>query len=153
MSSHTLFIFRGLPGAGKTTRALRLGSERDVVAYAADDFFYRDGVYTFDGDKLPQAHAVCQAKTRRVLEAGEDCIVHNTFVEGWEATPYLTMAQETGASVEVIDLFDGGLDDAALAARNEHGVPEFRIADMRRRWDEDLLVAQAAEPRPPWGRK
>ena len=80
-------------------------------------------------------------------------IVHNTFTQGWEATPYVEMARKAGAEVKVVDLFDGGLDDAALAVRNVHGVPLASIAAMRARWDADLLTAQVAEPRPPWERK
>ena len=36
--------------------------------------------------------------------------------------------------LQVIDLFDGGLTDAQLAARNIHGVPEATIAKMRARY-------------------
>jgi len=149
-----LFLYRGLPGSGKTTRATALASERGAGLASADDFFVgEDGIYRFDGSKLPQAHAACQAKVREFLAAGRDAVVHNTFTQGWEATPYVEMALEFGADIEVANLFDGGLDDAALASRNVHGVPEASIAAMRARWEVDLLSSQAREPRAPWERK
>ena len=148
-----LFIIRGLPGSGKTTRAFALGEEIDTGAASADDYFTdEDGIYRFDPRDLPAAHAECQDKVRKYLLHERDVIVHNTFTQGWEATPYVIMAEKFGAEIKVIDLFDGGLDDAALAARNVHGVPLASIAAMRGRWEADLLAAQAAEPRAPWER-
>ena len=64
----------------------------------------------------------------------------------------MAMIAEFDAAYSVIDVTDGGLDDAALAARNVHGVPLAGIAAMRARWDRDLLAAQAVEPRKPWER-
>ena len=148
-----LFLVRGLPGSGKTTRALALAEEIEAYHASADDHFVdEDGVYRFDPRDLPEAHAACQDKVRKCLLHEYDVVVHNTFTQGWEATPYVIMAEKFGAEIKVIDLFDGGLDDAALAARNVHGVPRVGIAAMRARWDADLLAAQAAEPRAPWER-
>lgn len=152
MPAPVLYIVRGLPGAGKTTRAEIIVQEIGCVMYAADDYMIENGVYKFDGSKLAAAHAACQFNTRAALMLGQSVVAHNTFTQGWEATPYVRIAEEAGAIIEVIDIFDGGLDDAALAVRNVHGVPLAGIAAMRARWDRDLLAAQAAEPRAPWER-
>jgi predicted kinase len=144
---------RGLPGAGKTTTAAEWASHVGGTLVSADDFFVgEDGIYRFDGSKLTEAHEACQARARAILAEGGSVIVHNTFTQGWEATPYMAMIAEFDAAYSVIDVTDGGLDDAALAARNVHGVPQAGIAAMRARWDHNLLAAQAVEPRKPWER-
>jgi len=149
-----LTFVRGLPGAGKTTIATEYsGHGLNGTLVSADDFFVgEDGVYRFDFTKLTEAHESCQARARAILAEGGSVIVHNTFTQGWEATPYVEMIAEFNAIYTVINVFDGGLDDAALAARNVHGVPLAGIAAMRARWDRDLLAAQAVEPRKPWER-
>lgn len=148
-----LYIFRGLPGAGKTTRARALAEEIEAYPVSADDHFVgEDGVYRFDGNKLTAAHAECQEKARSCLMQGLDVVVHNTFTQGWELTPYVIMAEKFGAKMEILSIFDGGLDDAALAARNVHNVPEANIAAMRARWEFDIIQSQRNEPRPPWAR-
>ena len=43
-----IYLLRGLPGAGKSTVAKRLGGEH----YEADMYFMQDGEYKFDGAKL-----------------------------------------------------------------------------------------------------
>jgi predicted kinase len=148
-----LTIVRGLPGAGKTTCAQRISSKTGAALVSADDFFTgEDGVYRFNPSLLPQAHAACQGAARRLLAGDRDVVVHNTFTQGWEFTPYLRIAQEFDAEVEIIDVFDGGCSDEELFKRNVHEVPLAGIAAMRARWDADLAAAQAAEPRAPWER-
>lgn len=148
-----LTFVRGLPGAGKTTIATEYARHGNGTLVSADDFFTdADGVYHFDFTKLTEAHEACQARARVILAEGGHVIVHNTFTQGWEATPYVEMIREFDADYSVIDMFDGGLDDVGLGARNVHGVPWKGIATMRARWDRDLLAAQAVEPRKPWER-
>ena len=50
------------------------------------------------------------------------------------------------ARLVVMDLYDGGLTDSELAARNLHGVPEAGINRMRLRWEHDW---KAGNPNPP----
>jgi predicted kinase len=150
----TLTLVRGLPGAGKTTRATEIAARKGATTMvSADDHFTgADGVYRFNPSELPQAHAACQAETRRLLESGRNVVVHNTLTQGWEATPYVAMARDMDVALVVVDVYDSGLTDEALAARNVHGVPLAGITAMRSRWDANLLDAQNNEPRAPWER-
>lgn len=132
----TLYLVRGLPGSGKTTRAKAIAVEEGAVMAAADDYFYHDGRYAFDPSKLSAAHADCQRRAKDALAAGLSVVVHNTTVRRWEADAYFAMAREHGCPVVVVDLFDAGLADGQLSRRNLHGVPAATIARMRAAYDD-----------------
>jgi predicted kinase len=143
-----LILIRGLPGSGKSTLARALAG--DARSIEADDYFVSDGVYRFDPAQLPQAHAACQAQAQAELAAGRSVVVANTFSQRWEMEPYMLAARECGARVVVADLYDGGLDDSALAARGVHGVPVPGIAAMRARWEHRWSTGYT---RPAWERR
>ena len=146
--TQTLFLIRGLPGAGKTSLLMNY---IDVAAFAADDYFTNEfGEYEFNPSLLPKAHARCQMSASEALKDGHDVAVHNTFTQRWEMQPYIEMAEENGARLTVIDLFDGGLTDEELEKRNTHGVPKDAIARMRARYEHDW---KSENPRAPWERK
>lgn len=128
-----LFLIRGLPGSGKSS----LADSLDLPVFEADDFFVHDGVYRFDPGLLPQAHADCQRRAREALEHGLSCVVANTFTQRWEMQPYIEMAEELGARLTVVSVYDGGCSNVELASRNKHGVPLDAIATMRVRWEHD----------------
>lgn len=144
----TLLIVRGLSGSGKTEFATLVA---DTVV-SADDFFVVHGEYQFDPTKLPQAHQWCQRTIREslLLQPFRRVVaVANTFSQRWEMEPYLQMAEELSTRAHVVDLFDGGLDDDALAVRNSHGVPLATIQAMRERWEHQW---RSGNPLPPWER-
>ena len=140
-------LVRGLPGAGKTTAAVALNRP---VCVAADDWFTdANGVYHFQPESLPKAHAWCIDQAVQGMEAGLPVVVHNTFTQRWEMEAYLSAAARLGLSVEVVSVFDGGCSDEELAERNTHGVPLAAIQGMRQRWEDDW---QSGNPTPPWER-
>ena len=144
-----LVLVRGLPGSGKSSFCNLIADCRT----AADDFpgLYEGG---FHPELLPQAHEFCQRTTRENLVPGARwrpiVAVDNTFSQRWELEPYLRMASELGVRVNVVDLYDGGLTDEQLVARNTHGVPIEGIQAMRARWELDW---KEGNPIPPWERK
>lgn len=119
-----LILIRGLPGSGKTTMAQKLTDYNHVEA---DMYFIRpDGFYDFNGGRLAQAHEMCRRIARDWLEVG-NVVVSNTFVKKWEMQPYLDMAKELGAEVQILE--------AKGNFQNVHGVPENIIARMKTNWE------------------
>lgn len=126
----SLYIIRGLPGAGKTTLGNRLKA-CDLVRWvvSADDFMTNsDGDYLFDPTRLSECHAKCLSVVKSRLASGESVAVCNTFTRTWEVEPYVRTAKANGCSVFVIRC-EG-------AFQNIHGVPESTVANMRDRFED-----------------
>lgn len=158
---HELVMVRGLPGSGKTTlmRMLHIdcdsreGMSRESRAVSADDYFTRNDNYFFNPSKLGDAHEYCRKTVEQLLsdyDIDRRIMVHNTFSQRWEMEPYIKLAELYNAKLIVIDLFDGGLTDEALVARNVHGVPLQTMGQMRSRWEHDW---RSGNPLAPWNRK
>ncbi len=133
-----LIILRGLPGAGKSTKAIALAKATvmDTAVWSADAWFQGVGGYRFNPRELGQAHAWCQTMVIGSMGSGIPIvIVDNTHVCRWEFSVTLAAAAAVGYRVQVDSLYDAGLTDAELAARCQHGVSVEAIAAMRRRWE------------------
>lgn len=122
----TLYIFRGLPGSGKSTRAAKLAAELKCEHFEADQFFMVDGEYRFNPKMLHAAHGVCYTNTLNELYAGNNVIVSNTFTTLKEMENYIESAVAFGANVYIIEC-DG--DYGSI-----HNVPQEAIERMKRRW-------------------
>lgn len=122
----TLYLLRGLPGAGKSTFAKRLDGQH----YESDMYFYdTDGNYNFDASKLYNAHKWCENNVNHIMSFGKkDMIVSNTFTTEKELKPYLEMAKEHNYRV------------VSLVIENRHGnnsihnVPDETMDKMQRRF-------------------
>jgi predicted kinase len=129
-----LIIIRGLPGSGKSTLAEHLQASFNAhwfgtiaSVFEADQYFQTLAGYKFDGTKLREAHNDCQRRAFDWMKDGNIAIVSNTFTQRWEYQPYLDMAKELDAPVQVIEVHgDFG---------NIHGVPPDKIESMRKRWE------------------
>lgn len=125
---------RGLPGSGKST--LIKEKYPNAIVCSADHFFIDgEGKYTFLPKDIGNAHAACLARAIEALKQSQSPIViDNTNTQKWEYSKYLNLAQQYGYNVLFENLFDGGLTDEELAARNTHNVPLDTIHKMRKRW-------------------
>ena len=134
MKEKTLYILRGIPGAGKTTLAKSIGA----VHFEADMYFMVGKEYKFDVTKLKQAHAWCQDQVRISMKNSDNKIgdlkiaVSNTFTQEWEMEPYVEMAKEYGFKVFtlIVENRHGGV--------NQHEVPEDKIELMKNRFEVKL---------------
>lgn len=125
----SLFLLRGIPGAGKSTLAKTIGG----LHFEADMFFLKDGEYRFDATKLPLAHSWCLGCTQDALSRGvEKVIVSNTFTQEWEMKNYYDIAKEWGYTV--FSLIVENRHDGV----NEHSVPDEVIEKMRKRFQIKL---------------
>jgi len=114
-----LVIIRGLPGSGKTTMAMDGYVHLEADQWMTDDA----GNYCFDPDKLPAAHEACRVAAKRALDAGQNVVVSNTFVERWEMQPHLDM----GYPVRVLE--------ATGSFKSDHSVPPPVFQQMRELWE------------------
>ena len=147
----TMVLVRGLPGSGKShlARALWSLTDAEMGVCSADDYFMVDGEYKFDPSKLAEAHLQCQSNCFARYSIDDIAFVANTFTMRWEMSQYLVFVETFGLNLLILNLFDAGLSDKELAARNTHGVPAEAIARMRERFEHDW---QSGDPRPPWER-
>ena len=121
-----LVLICGAPGSGKSTIAETMFCTH--VRVEADDFFIDDdGVYRYDRSLIKQAHEECFRVTDRLLHAGCNVVVANTFTRQWEREPYLSLAKKHKLGVRYIH--------ATGEYPNIHGVPDDVVLSMRQRFE------------------
>lgn len=144
----TVHIMRGIPGSGKSTTARKLATGPEYIC-SADDYFVRDGKYSFDPAGLHLAHRACLVKFLSLLARNRDnhpfddtdIVVDNTNIRLWEYEPYMLAAYAAKARVKVYPhLPEQGvaLDNfvAACAARNTHGVSLDKCRKMAKDFEK-----------------
>ena len=115
-----LTLIRGIPGSGKTTFANTLTAS--VVVEADQYFIDKDGAYQYENHRIKEAHNWCQLETKRLLKAGHNVAVANTFVKNWEMKFYKSLADDMELAFEVVEMKG--------SYQNVHGVPDAIVKRM-----------------------
>ena len=130
----TLILFRGVPGAGKTSLCASLG----IKPMSADMYFETmddngDLIYRFDPTRLKEAHAWCQKHTGISMEMGVSPVgVANTFTQEWEMQSYFELAEKWGYKVFTV------IVENRHGNSNIHGVPDDKVQVMKDRFEISL---------------
>lgn len=133
-------ILRGIPGAGKSTKAKALLNESKVggMICSTDNFFIVNGHYKFDATKLGINHGKCFAQFTEALGWKVPLVIlDNTNIKRKDFAHYVTAAKNAGYEVEEIVV--GSFDDEFIKLcdqRNVHGVPVRNIERMARTFQE-----------------
>ena len=136
----TLYILRGLPGAGKTT----LANEIADLVFATDDFFEENGVLTFNPGLYAMAHAWNQERVYGALKSGKGRVaVDNTNCLPWEMKPYVEMGIENNYSISLVEPDSPHKWDVEILARvNSHRIPAKTIQKMLNRFQYNVSLEQ-----------
>jgi hypothetical protein len=143
-------ILCGPSGIGKSTDALESVADLPIDQYAmvsADNHFYDDeGVYNFDPNELPRAHAACLRNFISACQMGLPLVIcDNTNTTIGEIAPYQAVAAAYGYEVRIEAFIAASLTELhILAQRNQHGVPLNTVVLQQARLEDTIKDA------PPW---
>lgn len=126
----TLYILRGVSGAGKTTFAKTLElALPNCVSRCADDFFYdEDGNYEWCASDISKAHQWCKTGVMLAMHGNvENIVVHNTNTSEKEIKPYIELAEEYNYKIVSLVL------ENRHGNSNVHNVPEQTLVKQEQR--------------------
>ena len=156
----TLYIYRGMPGVGKSTDALRFVSEkarrgelaviveRDVIRRNLDP--NRTAWYTPDFEERVTEVQYSKIKAGLALEA--DVISSDTNLPNNSVRNLMKIAVRNGADVEVLDMRDPGLYSLEFVlARNESRPAADRVDEkwLVDRYNRFIKGKELTNPEPP----
>lgn len=136
-----LIVMRGIPGAGKSTKAKTL--VREGVIHSTDTVIERTGDYngffakmieTKDFTNLSRAHSTNFNEAVTSMKNGvTPVVIDNTNIKMNEAKNYVKAALTMGyadENIKFVDIGSAELTAEVLAERNTHGVPLDKIEQM-----------------------
>lgn len=118
----TLYLMVGLPGAGKTTMAKQIESERGALRFTPDDWILALGLDPFDEPMRAKIEALQWDVAARALKLGLDAILDFGFWSKEERLDFASRARALGASVQICFL-NVPIDElrSRVQERNENG--------------------------------
>lgn len=129
-----VIIIRGPSGCGKTTTAKSFVEHTEnlgisAVHLEADQFFYEDGEYKFDGSRIQEAHDWCLFKFNQAIEDEVELIVvANTFTRIWEFEKYIQNAGWSGYGITILECLTN--------YGNIHNVPDHVVQRQYDRFEK-----------------
>jgi predicted kinase len=124
----TLYLVRGLPGAGKSTLAMSLFNSGLVQNIFEADQWFVENCTEFRSEFLRQAHLLCQHRTSLSLNQGFSCCVSNTSTTEKEVQVYQDIATSSGAK------FVSLVVENRNNTKSIHCVPDETLEKMRNRF-------------------
>lgn len=128
-----LHLFRGAPGAGKSTAAYKMFP--GLVKFENDQFLMRDGKYCWSKDSVQDAIKWCSKMVRTALENGMDVCVCNTFTKKRFVAAYERIAAERGAEFKVYRCIGN--------FNNVHGLSEEMVQSFKNAmedWPNESII-------------
>lgn len=131
-------ILVGLPGSGKSTKALDIAQkallESSVAYHSTDLFMMENGEYKWTREKLGWAHKSNQEAFQQSLDMKIGVVIcDNTNIRARDRRFYIDAAQAAGYELQTIVVGSFDEDSCKLyAARNTHGVSLETIQEMAR---------------------
>lgn len=131
--TNTMFIMRGLPGSGKSTKALELVDGKIASICCADDYHMVDGKYDWQPRNVAYAHKQCLDKANELCLLGYPKVaVANTNILISHMVPYFRIAKKYMYDVIlVLPDVPWAWDVQELFNRNVHSVPFDTIERMK----------------------
>ena len=124
-----LYIMRSPSGGGKSFLAKELG--KGGVVFSTDDFWYRDGKYQFDINKLGTAHKWNYERAKKAAQQGiSPIVIDNTNTVRKDFLQYIELGLEYGYDVK-------------FAEPNWH--PELKTPEGK--WNYDFIMKLQEERR------
>lgn len=97
----TLILICGLPGAGKTTLARRMATERGAIRLCPDEWLTSIGIDLHHEEARDRLERVLTAHARDLLVLGQTVILEYGFWARTEREALRAMAREVGVRVEL----------------------------------------------------
>lgn len=125
-----LILMRGLSGSGKSTKAHLLAKEYGGIIFSTDNFFYKNGIYSFDASKLALYHQKTQRLAQKAMKKNTPCvIIDNTNSQLRAMRIYVKIALQYGYEVFFAYAHtDWAWNVGECFQRNTHKVP-FEIIE------------------------
>jgi len=132
-----LYIFRGLPGAGKSTAAAHPGC---LVISPQDMYATRGGVYRYCHGQDVAALGWATRLVEVAMKARVDLAIAEVLPRREDVEYWVNLARRYVYDVRVHDLY---ITPALSYSRNTHNVPRPVIESMARAWEPWEIEAEA----------